>query len=62
MWKDIKNAPKIIGHPLWVRGYNFGNPERGEHYVWAYWNGEVWREAGFNSSVLLYLTEYLDEK
>ena len=62
MWKNIQYAPKVIGRPVWVRGNNFCDPARGVHYVWAYWNGEMWLEAGFRSSVLLYLTDYYDEK
>jgi len=63
MWKDIKNAPKVIGHPLWVRGSNFGELSKGEHLCWAYWDGANWMEQGFASEgerLLQYLTHYLE--
>lgn len=60
MWKDIKNAPKIIGSPLWVKGMDFGIDNGNLHYCWAYWDGSDWREQGFNRSRLLYLTHYKD--
>ena len=60
MWKDIKNAPKVIGHPLWVRGSNFGELSKGEHLLWAYWDGANWMGQGFDGATLLYLTHYLE--
>ncbi len=56
MWKDIKNAPKVIGHPLWVRGSNFGELSKG----WAYWDGANWRGQGTEENKLEYLTHYLE--
>lgn len=60
MWKDIKYAPKEIGRPVWVRGNNLGNPEYGQHYMWAYWDGERWLDQ--TRIELTYLTDYLHEK
>jgi len=60
MWKDIKNAPKVIGHPLWVRGSNYGDLGNGEHFCWAYWDGVKWMGQGFDGNTLLYLTHYLE--
>lgn len=57
MWKDIKNAPKVIGHPLWVRGANNGDLSEGEHLLWAYWDGANWIGQG---AELLYITHYLE--
>lgn len=51
-------APKT-DNPLWVRGFNFGDPTRGRHYCWAYWNGHKWIEAGASDeSTLQFLTEW----
>lgn len=58
MWKDIKNAPKIIGDPLWVKGNDFGKPDGNVHYCWAYWDGTDWREQGNKCQILQYLTHY----
>jgi hypothetical protein len=60
MWKDIKNAPKVIGHPLWVRGSNFGELSKGEHLLWAYWDGANWMWQGTEENKLEYLTHYLE--
>lgn len=60
MWKDIKNAPKVIGHPLWVRGSNNGDLGQGERLCWAYWDGANWMGKGFDGNTLLYPTHYLE--
>lgn len=65
MWKDIKNAHKIIGEPLWVKGNDFGKPDGDVHYCWGYWDGSNWKsqpnDGNFQGSTLLYLTHYLDK-
>lgn len=62
MWKDIKNAPKVIGDPVWVKGFDFGDPTKDVHYCWAYWTGTNWNQSGFNGATLLYLTHYKDDR
>ena len=57
MWKDIEKAPKVIGNPLWCRGNNWGDPKKGIHYTWAYWDGACWRDQ-MGASNLTHLTEY----
>ena len=61
-WKPIDTAPKD-GRPVWVRGHNWGDPEKGQYRCWAYWIGGAWLEATASGtpSTLLYLVEWLPE-
>lgn len=64
-WKPIDDAPKD-GSPVWARGNNFGIPSKGQHYTWAFWNGEHWEppmtfqdeDGGGN---LKFLTHYMEQ-
>lgn len=40
-WEPIDTAPKD-GRPIWVRGNNYNDPERGQHCAWVYWDGDAW--------------------
>lgn len=35
MWKDIKNAPKVIGCPLWVRGSTTNDLSKCDYFCWG---------------------------
>lgn len=41
-WQPIESAPKD-GRPVWVRGNNWGKPDSGHHYGWAYFDDDEWR-------------------
>lgn len=60
IWAPIEHAPKD-GRPAWVRGFNHGDPVKGVHCTWAYWDGAEgkWYEAGTVGAQLLYLTHYM---
>jgi len=60
-WRNIASAP-TDGRPVWVRGYDYGDNTKAQHYTWAYWNGTEWRSASHRgeSSTLLYLTGWYD--
>lgn len=57
VWTPIDSAP-TDGRPLWTRGLNYGKPNNGEHFGWAYWDGAKW--AAPDGSTLLYLTHYME--
>lgn len=59
-WQPIETAPRD-GSPVWVKGYNYGNPNSGEHRTWAWWDGNGWVDAFAigESSVLTYLVEWM---
>jgi len=59
MWKNIETAPKVIGAPIWCRGFNWGQEKNGYFYTWAYWDGGQWREQ-MGASFFTHLTEYMD--
>ena len=56
-WQPIETAPKD-GRPVWVRGYNYGKQECGEHRCWAWWNGSNWMGSVVGGQTLLYLVEW----
>lgn len=58
-WKPINTAPKD-GRPVWVRGNNWGDPSKGQHCHWAYWDGSNWIAAGVDGATLTYLTEWME--
>lgn len=63
-WLPIDSAPRD-GRPVWVKGNNYGDPERGHHCGWAYWDTErhKWRESGTGdvATTLLYLTHWMPQ-
>lgn len=58
MWKDIKNAPKVIGCPLWVRGSTTNDLSKCDYFCWVYWEGDQWRSN--DNSDPFYITHYLE--
>jgi hypothetical protein len=56
-WRDIVNAPKD-GSPVWVRGWDWGKPDTGRHYGWAYYNEGVWTWER-DGSAATHLTDYM---
>jgi hypothetical protein len=58
----IELAPKD-GRPIWAKGYIWGDTSGslGTFCVWAYWDGNVWKEAGVENSSLnsRHLYEYM---
>lgn len=56
-WQTIESAPKD-GHVYWVKGNNRGDRQKGEHYTFAYWNGQYWIDPADNRSHLIHLTHW----
>ncbi len=58
-WRPIDSAPKD-GRPVWARGNNWGDPSKGRHCQWAYWDGADWIAAGVDGATLTYLIEWME--
>lgn len=41
VWLPMSEAPKD-GRLIKCRGFDFGDPTRKRHYVWAKWDGRAW--------------------
>lgn len=57
-WQPIDSAPKD-GRPVWVKGADWGDTDRGWHCIWAWWDGDHWREASPHESVLEHLRYWM---
>lgn len=61
-WKPIGEAPRD-GSPVFVRGYNYGDPNKGQHFYWCRWSDKYdeWTKLGVedNATLLKHLTHYL---
>ena len=57
-WRKIETAPKD-GTPIWVRGFDFGNPKGQKHYGWVHWDGERWLWAGCTDGIASHITHWL---
>lgn len=58
-WLPISEAPKD-GRPIWTRGNDYGIEANGQHFGWAFWDGEKWVADGIDGAILLYLTHYME--
>ena len=59
VWLPIAVAPKD-GRPVWARGHNFGDPSRGLHQTWVWWDGSAWRDTNVQEpSHMIHLFEWL---
>lgn len=57
-WLPIDSAPKD-GRPVWIRFHAWGDKAQPMHATWAWWNGDVFEEAGTQGSWLIYAIEWL---
>lgn len=60
-WQPIETAPKN-GVPVWVRGNNYGDEEKGLHACFGWFDGADWRSVDFGEngqSILKYLTHWM---
>jgi hypothetical protein len=57
-WQPVETAPKD-GSPVWLKGNNWGDPQKGIHCTWGWWDGENWIQAGADECTLTHVFEWL---